>query len=357
MSANHLISILACLIRAAVPLIIVSIPATAALASNAQPLFSNRWVIEATIEAPFKKIMSERPNEDEFTGVFTYADPGGTQKILDIKLRVRGNYRKRKEHCQFAPLRLNFKKKQLSSTEFAGQDKLKLVTHCDNIISNYEQFLLKEYLNYRILEELTENAFHTRLLRIVYVDSDSKSKTRTKYAFLIEHQNLLAKRLGTSVAKLESIKLDQLEPAQTNLVSVFSYFIGNTDFSTIQGARGEPCCHNVALFKQDSGLFLPIPYDFDLSGMVGAVYAAPNPKLSISSVSKRLYRGRCRNNDRLDTTFNLFHEKRDNIEALITDLNGISKYSRKKMTRYIASFYKTLANNTRIERSFIKVCS
>lgn len=357
MAAIRLYNFLMRLGKAVVPLAIALIPATAALASNAPPLFANRWIIEASIEAPFKKIMGARPEENEYAGLLTYTDPAGLQRKLDIKLRVRGNYRKRKDICHFAPLRLNFRKKQVGDSEFAGQDKLKLVTHCDNYSGKYEQYILKEYLSYRFLEELTENAFHTRLLRITYLDSDGKSKPRTKYAFLIEHRKQLADRLGASVTDVEFIKLDQLDPTQTNLVSVFSYFVGNTDFSAIRGTNGEPCCHNVTLLKQESGLFLPVLYDFDLSGMVDAAYATPNPKLPIASVSKRLYRGWCQNNQRLDNTFKLFHDKRDNIEALITSLGGISNNSRKKMARYIDSFYKTLAKDTRIERSFIKACS
>lgn len=357
MTVSRIYSAFTHLPRAVVPSIIVAIAASAASASNTPPLFSNSWIIEASIEAPFKQIMGARPEEKEYTALFTYTDPAGLQQKLDIKLRVRGNYRTRKDICHFAPLRLNFKKKQVSDTEFSGQDKLKLVTHCDTYSSNYEQFLLKEYLSYRFLQELTEYAFHTRLLRVTYVDSEGKSRPRTKYAFLIEHREQMAERLGASVSDVKSIKLDQLDAAQTNLLSVFSYFIGNTDFSPFRGARGARCCHNVTLLKQENDLSLPVPYDFDLSGMVDAVYASPNPKLPITTVSKRLYRGWCKNNKRLDTTFSLFHDKRDNIVTLVANLEGINNYSRKKMLRYIDSFYKTLAKDTRIERSFVKACS
>lgn len=357
MTADRLHMVLTRLKTTAFPLIFVLFSTITVSAEGTAPLFSNEWLIEATIEAPFDRIMRERDQEDAFEGVFSYVDPAGLRTQLAVKLRVRGNYRLRDDVCEFAPLRLNFKKKQVSGTEFDGQDKLKLVTHCDNANSTYEQFILKEYLSYRFLEELTENAFHTRLLRVTYVDSEGKSKTRTKYAFLIEHQKQLTERLDASVTKVESIKLDQLEPSQTNLVTVFSYFIGNTDFSTIRGAKGEPCCHNVALLEQETGLFLPIPYDFDLSGMVSASYATPNPKLGIKSVSNRLYRGWCQNKELLNATFSLFHNKRDNINALITNLGALSDYSRKKMGRYINRFYKTLANDARIKRKFIKACS
>lgn len=320
------------------------------------PLFFNDWLIETTIEAPFSTIMRVRSQENEIDGIFRYTNSAGEQVQLDVKLRVRGAYRARKDVCKFAPLRLNFRKKQVRGTEFSGQDKLKLVTHCNNSVSAYEQFILKEFLNYRLFAELTDSAFRTRLLRVTYIDSDGKSKTRTKYAFLIEHQNQLAERLGIRVTDIQRIKAEQLNPAQTNIVNVFSHFIGNTDFSTIRGANGKPCCHNVTLFEQKAGLFLPIPYDFDLSGMVNASYASPNPKHRIDSVSKRLYLGLCRNNALLTETFNIFRDKRDALDAVINNFDNISTNSRKQMQRYVNSFYKILEKDARIKRAFIKAC-
>ena len=91
--------------------------------------------------------------------------------------------------------------------------------------------------------------------------------------------------------------------------------------------------------------------------MVNASYATPNPKLGIKSVSHRLYRGWCRNNELLNATFSVFHDKRDNMNALITNLDGLSDYSRKNMARYINRFYKTLAKDARIKRKFVKACS
>ena len=118
--------------KTAFPLIFALFSTITVSAKGTAPLFSNEWLIEATIEAPFSKIMSERSQENDFEGVFSYTDPAGLQTQLAVKLRVRGNYRTRKDVCEFVPLRLNFRKKQVSGTEFDGQDKLKLVTHCDN---------------------------------------------------------------------------------------------------------------------------------------------------------------------------------------------------------------------------------
>jgi hypothetical protein len=339
------------------PLLVALLPLSTAHADSSIPLFSNDWLIEATIEAPFDDIMRQRSEDFEPAGTFTYLDADGKSHQLDIKVRSRGHFRADKEICDFAPLRLNFKKKQTADTEFAGQDKLKLVTHCTNIGRHHEQLILREYLAYRFLSALTDKAFGARLMRITYVDSEGESKTRTKYAFLIEDDAQVARRNNLGPANVQSLVFSQIEPAQTNLVTVFSYFIGNTDFSAIRGPKDQNCCHNVMLLNGKTGLFVPVPYDFDFSGLVDAPYASPNPRFDIRRVTTRLYRGLCRNNELLPATFALFEQHRQDIQSLVDNLEPLDGKNRKELNRYIASFYETIADKALVEREFIRECS
>ena len=107
------------------------------------------------------------------------------------------------------------------------------------------------------------------------------------------------------------------------------------------------------LLEQTPGLKLPIPYDFDFSGMVNAPYAAPNPRFRITTVRTRLYRGLCRNNALLESTFDLFQDNRDNIYAMINTLEGLSKKSNKAMTGYVEDFYQVLDNDAKVNKKFL----
>ena len=339
------------------PLFLALMPLSAAFADHSTPLFTHDWLIEATIEAPFDDIMMQRSEDFEPQAKFTYVDDNGQEHQLDIKVRSRGHFRAQKEICDFTPLRLNFKKKQVAGTEFEGQDKLKLVTHCTNIGKHHEQLILREYLTYRFLSALTDNSFRARLLKMTYIDSEGASKTRTKYAFLIEHKNQVAARNHLGFANVQSLKFNQVEPQQTNLLTVFSYFIGNTDFSAIRGPKDRHCCHNVMLLTGKTGLFLPIPYDFDFSGMVDAPYAAPNPRFDIRRVTTRVYRGLCSNNELLPATFALFQGHRGEIQSFVDELDALSGKTRVELNRYIQSFYETITDEQRVDREFVKVCS
>lgn len=327
----------------------------ASAAVEPDPLFAADDVLEVRLAAPFEEIMKERPDEIEIPGILALAAADGRMLELDVGVRTRGNFRRRKDICIFPPLRLNFKKSQLKDTVFAKQDKLKLVTHCDKGTRDYEQAILREYLAYRILNVLTDFSYRVRLLHISYVSTDDRDAEKVSYAFLIENDDRLAKRIELQQQKISRIGFAALQPEYTNLTSVFQFFIGNLDFSPIRGNDGEDCCHNHALFSADQKVYWSIPYDFDLSGIVDAPHAAPNIKLGQQQVRQRVYRGRCVNNDKLPATLQQFRDKRADIEALVDGFAALDKGSRRSIDAYIASFYKYI-NGKRALEQFAKSC-
>jgi len=327
-----------------------------ATAGTGVPLFSSEEPLQVTIRAPFKEIMRERSTEEDLQGQLTYRDADGSDVTLDIGIRTRGNYRRQQRICPFAPLRLSFGKKDTKDTIFEGSRNLKLVTHCRNGAVGYTQSLLREHLAYRILNRMTDESFRVRLLHISYEDSDAGEPFEINYGFLIEHRNQLAERIGLEVNKAESASITALSTEHTNLGSLFQYLIGNTDFSPIRGAAGEMCCHNYVLFGSAPGNMRSIPYDFDMSGIVDADYATPNPRFRLRSVRDRLYRGRCENNDALEQSIAAFQSKRDEIFALVTEPEWFSNASRRKTIRFLNEFYATIDNPKQVDAKLVNRC-
>ena len=323
------------------------------------PLFADAEILEVTISAPFSTIMRERPVEEEMPGQLTYQDAELGEVVFDVGIRTRGRYRQQKEICPFAPLRLNFKKEQTKKTLFKRTDKVKLVTHCRNRSEQYSQGVLREYLAYRILNTLTIKSFKVRLLRATYVDTAGKRNDQVNYAFLIEHDDRLAKRLDMDVSSAPQTTITALDRAHTNLGSVFQYFIGNTDFSPIMAAPGEPCCHNYVLLEPDDGEPRPqlaIPYDFDMSGIVNARHAEPNPRFKLRDVRQRLYRGRCANNEYLESSLQTFRDRRKAIELLVSGSPHMTAGTKKLVRKYIDDFYKTINKPKDVNSRLLRKC-
>jgi hypothetical protein len=156
--------------------------------------------------------------------------------------------------------------------------------------------------------------------------------------------------------EVKSLKYSDLDAKQTNLVNLFEYMIGNTDYSLIRGPLDDNCCHNAVPFS-DGNVVNPVPYDFDFSGLVDAPYAEPNPQLKIRSVRTRVYRGRCNNNDQLPGSIAHIASKKEEIFALLDEISDFDKASRQSVTRYLTEFFDIVENEKSIQKSFVKRCS
>ena len=87
-------------------------------------------------------------------------------------------------------------------------------------------------------------------------------------------------------------------------MSVFQYMIGNTDWSI-------KALHNIKLITFDNSRRpIPIPYDFDQSGLVNASYTLPAEHLQIKSVRERVYNGYYQPMSVLKPVLNVFRKKK-----------------------------------------------
>ena len=321
------------------------------------PLFASHSPLLVTIKAPLTTLMEECPNKEYLNGTLSFSADDGTQHTLDLKIRTRGKFRRKAKHCDFAPIRLNFRKKQVVDSEFSGQDKLKLVTHCKNKNSYYEQLVLREFLAYRFLNVMTDASFRVRLLQVNYIDTEG-ANPMTKVGFLIEDDEDVAERNSLYAIKTSDISYDDIDPKAQSFVNVFQYMIRNTEFSLVRAEPGEFCCHNIDLMSATKGVpYTPIPYDFDFSGMVSAPYAAPNPRLKIQNVRQRLFRGLCANNELLPDTLQRFIDNRDAIFDVVDNLELLSSKSRRDVTRDLNQFYARISQAKSVDASFIKRCN
>jgi hypothetical protein len=340
------------------PLLAAPVGAGAAT-SPAAPLFDDDSLLEVTIDAPIATLMEVRPDKAELKGSLSYFEADGTPRRLAIKLRTRGNYRRAREHCDFAPIRLNFKKGEVRDTLFAGQDKLKLVTHCQTFEPDFEQVLIREYLAYALFRELTDISYGVRLMRITYFDTQ-KGSERTRFGFVIEDDQDVAKRNNLELIKARGIEHEYHDRRRQNLVHVFEYMIGNTEYSLVNPEPDKDCCHNADLLSEfESPPYLALPFDFDFSGFVNAPYAQPNPKYRIRSVRQRYYKGLCDNNDLLPHTLEVFTDKRSDLFAAINAVRGYAPAAARaarSAESYIEAFFRIIDDPELVRERLLDRC-
>ena len=321
-------------------------------------LFSSDELLSLTIEAPLRSIFRQREQEsDDHDAVLRYAQGDGTEVVLDIGLRTRGKFRLQRSTCRFPPLRVNIKTGQAENTVFEGEDKLKLVTHCQTNRPEYEQYVLREYLVYRLYNLLTDLSFQVRLARITYVNTEEDDEPITRFGFLIEDEDNVALRSGWEAMSVPIVPPDVYDQDQLNQVEIFQYLIGNTDWDAFRNAPDEDfCCHNVKVVGDMAGPVFPIPYDFDFSGIVNTRYATPDPSLDIRRVRQRQYRGICRPREDIDLTLQSFIEKKDEMYALYQNAEGLDERSLEDTIEYLDEFFETIENPGRVRSRIERDC-
>lgn len=301
-------------------------------------LFASDTPIELKLVGNYKVISKDRDtlSTTEYWGEVQMADGKGGELKLPVQLRTRGHYRLSNRNCSFVPLRLDFKKGQLKETVFDGQDKLKLVTHC-NSNAMFDEYVIREYLAYKVHNMITPRSYRARLARVTYVDSASGKELETRNGVFLEHEDDVARRMEGEIFEVRRALFDDVDPAQILEVAVFAAFVGHVDWSLA-------ALHNIRLVRQQNMNLLPVIYDLDFTGLVGTRYSTPDPRLGIRSVKDRLYRGPCKDPAELEQFLTPYREKKDAILALYKDTPGLDARYRNETTAWLNQWFKMLDN-------------
>jgi hypothetical protein len=307
------------------------------------PLFNSDDTLHFTLKANLKVLLKDRGKSPKnHWGQISYVNETGKTKEMPVQVKVRGNFRRMVENCAFPPLLIDFDKKKKGNSVFNQQNKLKLVTHCLK-----KDYIMQEYLVYKIFNLITDNSFKARIAHVTYQDSTGKIPSELRLGIFLEDEADIAKRLNTQEYKKIRIRQAQLDSVQMATVSVFEYLIGNTDWSVLFG-------HNIKLYYVTGKLPLAVPYDFDHAGIVNTPYATPAQELEeIVSVKQRLYRGIAYSPALFEQIFEKFRRAKPDIYALYRDNKSLEKSYIKYVLGYLDDFYKTINNPRKVANDFI----
>ena len=320
------------------------------------PLFEKDSTISITLTGPFRQINRERDKEVVYRNAeLAYTAEEGNVVSMPVELQARGNFRLQKDQCKRAPLRVLFNKDQATGTLFENQQKLKLVLLCRKQQA-YRDYVIQEFLIYKIYNLLTDESFRVRLAEITYVEAGSL-KSETSHGFFIEDQKRLAKRLGLKRIRGNRISSDLLDPEKISLVAMFQFLFGNTDWSVKKGEGDEDCCHNTKVLGKVGEAHTPVPYDFDYSGMVNAKYAIPQAALRLKSVRIRRYRGFCKADlVGMAPALARIEQMKDEIYALFEDNELLRGKKKRESINYLNSYFRITNSEKEFARKVSRRC-
>jgi len=326
---------------------------TAAREANrdATRLFRDDRPLELLVTADFRQLFRDRDTTEDRRQPATlrWRAPEGDEGEMAVELATRGHSRLLPVVCDFPPIRVHLPEREERPRLWRGQGALKLTVNCKPKDREYEQYVLHEYLIYRLYNLFTDWSYKVRLARATYVQAGGADTVANTWAFFVEDVDDMARRNGGEEFDQPGVRFGDVDQPLLALMGVFQYMVANTDW-------GLPVLHNVKVVRVHPGFYYTVPYDFDFSGIIKTRYARPSQQLPIRSVRDRLYRGACMDMEMFAPIFARFNAKRAEIEEMHRTLEGFDPRRAEEAVKYLDEFYKTINDPRKAEREFRYIC-
>jgi len=330
---------------------LLTIPAflIVALHSSAQRVdslkfFTDDQLIEMELSTDIRALQTEKGEDVLQPATVKMKFPDG--EVIDEAIQVGPRGKFRRDYCRIPPIRMQFR--NASSPRLSSLGRLKLVIACGAAAAD-EELLLKEYLAYKIYNQLTDKSFRVRLIKTTYNDTRGRMKPFSQYSFMLEDDGDMARRNGCHKKTHGQFLTDATNRDMMTLVAIFQYMIGNTDWAV-------PNEHNIEIIFSKEDPALPpfaVPYDFDYCGLVDASYAVPNEIIGTEKVTERVYRGFPRTMEELQMTLDVFRSKKAAILSIINNFTPLNERARRNMTNYLDDFFRMIERKSEVQSAFI----
>ena len=273
----------------------------------------------------------------------------GSHEHYNVRIKTRGTFRK--SYCSLPPFWLNINRSGIPSASLKGIKKIKIVSHCMKS-ADYQDYVLKEYLAYKIYQLISPYSFRVRLLHVNYIDTGRKNRQSEGWAFAIEPVETMAERLDAAIIENTKLSMARMNAGIMDRLSMYYYMTGNTDFS-ITGM------HNVKIIRLNKPGPLgniPVPYDFDFTGFVNTSYSSPADNVPLEKVTERYYVGPCRPEETFNGIIAAYFNTSDEIHSLLQSFEYMSLEQKLDMLRFIESFFDEISQENFIRENIMKSC-
>jgi hypothetical protein len=266
-----------------------------------------------------------------------------------VRIKTRGIFRL--EWCTMPPIWLNIRRSGIKVEELKDIKRMKMVIRCRES-APYKNYVLREYLVYRIYSLITPYSYRTRLVRLRFEDTGKRPNHSEDWAFLIEPEDMMAQRLEGRFFDNDKLSIKTVNPGMIDLVAMFQYMVGNGDYSV----TGRHNLKILAVNPPGPAGFIPVPYDFDYTGLVNTNYSTPQENLGIKSVRERYFLGPCRTDAQYIQAIRKLEEHKEEIFELILGFEYLDENERHKMVSYLERFYDMAGDKRFIPNHIAPTC-
>jgi hypothetical protein len=313
-------------------------------------LFSKEEPLDLTLRFDIKEFRKTRRAEKYQPGEMTCTVNDSFQVTNNVRVKARGIWRR--DNCSLPPIMVNIKKSGIEADSLKDVGGIKMVVRC-RPVKQYQDYVLREYLVYKIYNLFTPVGYRVRLVRLRLIDTGKDNEETVDWAFLQEPDEVMEKRLEGRMVKSDRLSMATVNREMMDKVALFQYMIGNGDYS-VTGR------HNLKVIAlQNPGTlqgFLVIPYDFDYTGLVNASYAVPGEDLGIATVRERYFLGPCRNTEVHEALVKEFATYEERIIDYINNFEFLDGDEKEDMIEYITSYFREAERDDFVARKIQSTC-
>ncbi len=314
-----------------------------------EDFFGKEDPLHLTLEFDLKSMQKNRMKEEYVPAKMIYKRGDSLHFSFPVKIKTRGTFRK--SFCYFPPFWINITNSGINTDAMYGVKKMKVVTHCMKT-RDYQDYVLKEYLAYKIYNIISPYSFRVRLLRIKYVDTGRNNNIQEGWAFVIEPVELLAKRLDARIIENDKLSMARMNAGIMDKLAMYYYMMGNTDFS-VTGL------HNIKIILLNNPGpvgYIPVPYDFDYTGFVNTTYAKPADNVNLEKVTDRYFLGPCRSDEVFQRLTDEFKGSYKEMQDLLQSFEYLSVEKKIELLRFMEEFHSEIESADFIQARLRPAC-
>lgn len=314
-------------------------------------LFSREDPLHLSLKVDLKKFRRDRRKEEYQDAELTCSVNDQFQITNPVRIMARGEFRR--DNCNFPPFWLNIRHSGITSDSLRDMEvnRMKMVVRC-RPASTYENYVLREFLVYKIYNIITPYSYRVRLCRLKLIDTSKNNQEREDWAFIQEPDEVMGPRLNGAMYKGNQLSMRSVNPEIMDLMALFCYMIANGDYSV----RGRHNLKILTVRPPGPAGFLPVPYDFDYTGLVNTHYAIPGETLGIRTVRERYFLGPCRSKPVMLETIKKLASHKEEIYECINGFEYLPEKERADMVAYLETYYEEAALESFFERRLDPTC-
>jgi hypothetical protein len=325
------------------------VPSNEDILAEYEDLFSAEEPLHLTLKFDVKAFKKTRHQDVYHDAEMNHVLSDDSQVSNSVQVKAGGTFRR--DFCALPPISLNIGHAGIAADSSQDLIRMNMVLPCKDA-AQYEPYVLREYLAYKINNIITPLSYRVRLVRLTLINTGKDNEVTEDWAFLQEPDELMALRLNSELIKSDKLSIRTVNPEVINSLSMFQYMIGNADYSV----TGQHNLRILALKEYGPTGYITVPYDFDYSGLVNADYAVPGEALGTTSVRERYYLGPCRSKQVHEETIQELAKFDDEIKDYIKDFEYLDDKEREDMIEYLDSYFNDSRESGFIDRRIAPTC-